>query len=90
MNRCDTRELSASTQATVVRRSLDLDQRHYRFKPPPSGGFEFGGWVQPRPNSLDAGSRSGGTSGSLLHDVWRDPRSQELKKRARSATAIGY
>jgi hypothetical protein len=41
-----------------------IDQRHYRFKqfkPPPSGGFRiWAGWVQPRPNSLDGGSRSGG------------------------------
>src|SRR5260370_2570253 len=38
-----------------------IDQRPYWFKPPPSGGLRiWAGWVQPRPNSLDAGSRSGG------------------------------
>ena len=32
-------------------------QRHYRLKPPPSGGFRiWAGWVQPRPNFLDARS----------------------------------
>src|SRR5258708_2218476 len=53
---------------------LEIDQRHYQFKPPPSGGLRiWAGWVQPRSNSLDAGSRSGGLADHFCTNPDRSP-----------------
>jgi hypothetical protein len=54
-----------------------VDQRLCRFKPRPSGRSRiWAGWVQPRPNLLDAGSRSGGLADHFCTGFPRIPFSE--------------